>query len=303
MDHKSRIAAFGSGIDDNVEDAGITASSTNHTNASKEEVLDAADNENVSDNADHPNVINRVPAGRNYFLRRQLSNQRKKLLASRARAQDLFARFELSEAKCTDLSKMSSETVASGSKRAAAVTGAPKFAAALSTKQAMKAVAKKEAAQYVLPTSAEGDPLLTERERKALETKLEIEQRMRYIHSRLSPASQLTIEPAFTAWAGDKSAKSKEAKSTKTHSQSVDAIKSVPWLVKGMTRTCPAMVAPTSKLGGKVVLNISPGSPSSYSVAPTEANTPSPRSQPSFESIDGRSTGLPRFNTPLHSLC
>jgi hypothetical protein len=294
MNHKARVASFGVDSDDGI---GVAS-------ARIEELSNTAPDKEVSAAENNPSALDRlIPVGRTIFLRNQLSIQRKKLLASRARAQDMIARFELSEVKCTDLSKMSTNPDAPGCKRVVAVTGTPQFTAALSTKQAMKAIAQKESAKGRKPRSAEDDPLLTERERHALEKQREIEQRKRCIHFRVSPAGQLTSEPAFAAWAGDPMAKSKETESSTT--QLTDAIKSTstPWLVKGVNRARPAIVVRTSKLGGKGMLNISPGSPSSDSVAPTEANTPSPRLQPSFGSIDGRSSGRPRFSSPLHSLC
>jgi hypothetical protein len=292
MNHKARVASFGVDSDDGI---GVAS-------ARIEELSNTAPDKEVSAAENNPSALDRlIPVGRTIFLRNQLSIQRKKLLASRARAQDMIARFELSEVKCTELSKMSTNADDPGCKRVVAVTGTPQFTAALSTKQAMKAIAKKESAKGRKPRTAEDDPLLTERERHALEKQREIEQRKRCIHSRVSPASQLTSESAFAAWAGDPLAKSKETESTAT--RPTDASKSTPWPAKGVIRARPAIVVRTSKLGGKGMLNISPGSPSSDSVAPTEANTPSPRLQPSFESIDGRSSGRPRFSSPLHSLC
>lgn len=292
MNLKSRVASVGSGNDDSFGGAQIEESSTHHSKKPNEELSDAESN---------PKAIDRPPVGRNFFLRKQLSNKRKKLLASRTRAQDMIARFELSETKCTDLFKMAPDTNTIGCNRAVAVTGAPQFTVALSTKQAMKAFSQKGTAKGMKPSSSTDDPLLTERERKVLEKQLEIEQRKRCIHSRLSPASQLTTEPVVAARARDPLTKSKEAESSKHHR--MDAIKTTPWLVKGVNRTKPAIAVPTSKLGGKGMLNIAPVSPSSYSVAPTEANTPSPRLQSTLEFIDGSSTVRPRFHPPLHSLC
>jgi hypothetical protein len=228
------------------------------------------------------------------FFPKRRSNEQKKLLLNRSRAHDMCASLELSENRCTELSKMLHNTSVAH-RRAPSFTGTPRFAASLSTKQAVEAFSVQERARKEENLSTSQNPLLSDRERKAVERKREIDRRKDSIRSRLSPASQLTAAPSFSRGGDEKKVFGVSKKGIELY----ETAGSRSWHLKDKkpkTKPCGKATQPLNRMAMALP------SPGSYSVAPTEPSTPSPRPCTS-QSTQGASSKAPRFSLPSHPLC
>jgi hypothetical protein len=139
--------------------------------------------------------------------------------------------------------------------------------------------------------SASENPLLSDRERKAVERKREIDRRRDSIQSRLSPAGQLTVTPSVS-WGGHE--KLPGVSEQVTDSYEVTGVK------RGQLKAKAIHGNKTTRRLHEMAIELP--SPGSNSVAPTEPSTPSPKPCTS-QSTQGASTKAPRFSLPLHSLC
>ena len=191
------------------------------------------------------------------FLFRRKRSVEKQVETSRARALEMSERYELSEVKDEILHKSASFKIP--------IIGTPSLSATMTAKQAAKVFGKKQ--REAKTKAADADPLLTERERKEEKRRELVEQR-KIALARTSPSSQLSRAPL-------------SLKQTKTDGRSQNS--RFPF------------TKPHSSQGGKnggskiehkngddnlpksMGMEIIPVSPSSVSVAPTEAETPSPR--------------------------
>jgi hypothetical protein len=192
------------------------------------------------------------------LLFRRTRSHEKQVEISRARAQEMSERYEISDIKEENLNKIASFKIP--------IAGTPSLSITTTAKQAAKVFAKR--GREAKTTTATADPLLTERERKVKERREKIEQQKAALR-RKSPSSLLSRAPLLPKqtnadWRSQKCRFS----FTEPHSSQGCAHGRNKFLVqKSADDTLP------ESMGMEVV----PFSPTSVSVAPTEAETPSPR--------------------------
>jgi hypothetical protein len=179
---------------------------------------------------------------------------------SRARAQELSIRYELSDLNASALIKIATFPTAPP-----AAAGAPHLVPILTVKQATEKFAKKEALQQSL--AARMDPLLPDRERIRQLRKQEVQRNIAQMNDLLSPATQLS-RPPF----GHLVMASTNAAIVKSHT---DPSKTGIVATKKAIFTFDTMRATSqsSRCSEKVVW---PSTPEQHSVAPTVLETPSP---------------------------
>ena len=203
----------------------------------------------MPDQEDDMMEVKRTSSGGLLFRRKRSVQEQKEI--SRSRAQELSALYELSDYKEDKLNKEANI------KRT--ITGAPRLSASMSAKEA--------AAAYQLrrPTKKKADPLLTDRERKQQEHQEEIERRKAAMEARKSPMSQLSRPPC---------SHNQFSTEPPTDDKAPHAVnKPRNWKRQEMERAEASFQNMVESEGMEAV----PVSPTAYSVAPTEASTPSPR--------------------------
>jgi hypothetical protein len=182
------------------------------------------------------------------FLFRRKRSVEKKMETSRARALEMSARYELSDVKDESLNKGASFKIP--------IIGTPSLSDTMTAKQAAKVFGKKQ--QEANTKAAAADPLLTERERKENKRRELVDQR-KTASAHTSP-SQLSRAPLLQKqMKTDGSSQNSRFPFTKPQESSTGGKHG------------------DSKIGYMSGHEIIPISPSSLSVAPTEAETPSPR--------------------------
>jgi hypothetical protein len=190
-----------------------------------------------------------------FLFRRKRSE--KQVEISRARALEMSERYELSDTKDDSLNKSASFKVP--------VMGTPSLSATMTAKQAAKVFGKKQLEAKTKTAAA--DPLLTERESKENKRQELIEQR-KVTLARTSPSSQLSRAPlALKQMKTNGRSKNSRFSFAKPHSSKGGK--------KGGSKI--GYMSGHDTLPESMGLEIIPVSPSSVSVAATEAETPSPR--------------------------
>jgi hypothetical protein len=191
------------------------------------------------------------------FLFRRKRSVEKKIEISRARALEMSERYELSDIKEESLNKSASFKVP--------IIGTPSLSATMTAKQAAKVFGKKQLEAKTKAAAA--DPLLTERERKEKKHRELVEQR-KIALARTSPSSQLSRAPL-----------SQKQMKTDRSSQNSRFPFPKPQSPQGGKNEGKKIgyMSGHDTLPKSMGMEIIPLSPSSYSVAPTEAETPSPR--------------------------
>jgi hypothetical protein len=172
---------------------------------------------------------------------------------SRARAQELSIRYELSDLNASALIKIATFPTVPP-----VAAGAPHLVPILTIKQAAQQFAKKEALQQSL--AARMDPLLTDRERIRQQRKQEVQRNIAQMNEQLSPATQLSRPPfGHVAMA---------TANASIVNNRADPSKEVFATTKKAVFTFDTMraTAPTSASWGKVLC---PSTPDHNSVAPT----------------------------------
>jgi hypothetical protein len=206
----------------------------------------------------HPGVeIKRTLSGGLLFGRKKRSIE-KQVEISRARALEMSERYELSDTKEESLNKSASFKTP--------ITGTPCLSATMTAKQASKVFGKKQLEAKKKTTAA--DPLLTERERKGKERRELIKQR-KIALARTSPSSQLSRAP-LSLKQMNTVGRSQNSRFPFTKPHSSQGGKNEGSNNKGYK-------SGDDTLPKSMGMEIIPLSPSSVSVAPTEAETPSPR--------------------------
>jgi hypothetical protein len=209
------------------------------------------------------NEIKPTLSGGSFFRRKRSNKQQVEI--SRARALEMSERYELSDTKDDSLNKSASYKIP--------IIGSPSLSATMTAKQAAKVFGKKQLEAKMKTAAA--DPLMTERERKETERQEQIEEN-KIAFARKPPSSQLSRAPLAL-------------KQLKTIASLQNSRFSFP---KPQAST-GGENGGSSKMEHKHVVDILPNSmglenipfsPSSVSsVAPTEAETPSPKGHHEYQ--------------------
>jgi hypothetical protein len=191
------------------------------------------------------------------FRFRRKRSVEKKIEINRARALEMSDRYELSDVKEESLNKSASFKIP--------IIGTPSLSATMTAKQAAKVFGKKQLEAKTKAAAA--DPLLTGRERKEKKRRELVEQR-KIALAPTSPSSQLSRAPlSLKQMKTDGRSQNSRFPFTKPHSSTGGK--------NGGSKI--GYMSGRDTLPKSMGMEIIPLSPSSVSVAPTEAETPSPR--------------------------
>lgn len=191
-----------------------------------------------------------------FFFRRKRSIE-KKIEINRARALEMSDRYELSDIKEESLNKSASFKIP--------IVGTPSLSGTMTAKQAAKVFGKKQLEAKTKTAAA--DPLLMERERKEKKRRELLEQR-KIASARTVPNSQLSRAPlSLKQMKTDGRSQNSRFNFAKPHSSTGGKHGSSKIGYMSGQDTLPTSMG----------MEIFPLSPTSVSVAPTEAETPSPR--------------------------
>lgn len=217
----------------------------------------------LEENTEPEQVFKKKSSGGLLLLRKRSAGDQE--FVSRARAQSMSTAFEMSDVRDSELVKMQEARTVS--------TSGPKFAVPMSVKQATQAFANKQAERVM---SSKVDPLWTERERKENQRKYDIDKRQVALDSSLSPKSPLMMKSVLTTGSENVVTQSLERPTdfSKPRNWKQQEIARAEMIQKSLSK----LDMQPNPVGIEIVLE----SPGTYSVAPTEDETPTPKESRRF---------------------